>query len=428
MIFYLFYDKVNSLTLFVFLEIKRKFTFMRILHTADWHLGKKLDFFSRLEEQTAVMQEIVEITRRENVDLVLIAGDLFDSFNPPIEAVELFYKTLKSLSENGKRAVIAIAGNHDSPNRISAPDPLARSAGIILIGHPKAKVRDINMSGNFAIQKSEEGLIELIFHHIPYPVRLIHTAYANESRLKQYLDIENKETALNAALTEHWQNLADSFCDNTGVNLLMSHLYMLQKNTSGPEEPDGEKPLRLGNADLIYTDAIPKQIQYTALGHLHSYIPLGSGHQKINYSGSPLAYSFTEGERKKQVLIIDVKPSEKPTVEKVELNSGRTLTRKYFDNIPEAEEWLKIYPDTLVELSIESKEYLTAQDISTLRKAHDGIVHLIPIIKNKREEAKNIQKINLNDSIENIFEDYFKSRMGQAPNQEIKDLFKQLLS
>src|SRR5699024_8217148 len=217
-------------------------------------------FFSRLEEQTAVMQEIVEITRRENVDLVLIAGDLFDSFNPPIEAVELFYKTLKSLSENGKRAVIAIAGNHDSPNRISAPDPLARSAGIILIGHPKAKVRDINMSGNFAIQKSEEGLIELIFHHIPYPVRLIHTAYANESRLKQYLDIENKETALNAALTEHWQNLADSFCDNTGVNLLMSHLYMLQKNTSGPEEPDGEKPLRLGNADLIYTDAIPKQI------------------------------------------------------------------------------------------------------------------------------------------------------------------------
>src|SRR5699024_169772 len=158
-------------------------------------------------------------------------------------------------------------------------------------------------------------------------------------------------------------NLADSFCDNTGVNLLMSHLYMLQKNTSGPEEPDGDKPLRLGNADLIYTDAIPKQIQYTALVHFHRYIPHGSGDQNIKYSERHLAYSFTRGERKKQVLITDVKPSEKPTVEKVELNSGRTLTRKYFDNIPEAEEWLKTYADTLVELSIESKEYLTAQDI-----------------------------------------------------------------
>ena len=113
---------------------------MKILHTADWHLGKRLENFSRLDEQKLVMKELVDIANAEQVDLVLVAGDLFDNFNPSTEAVELFYKTLKQLSDNGKRPVIAIAGNHDSPDRIDAPDPLARECGIILIGHPNAEV------------------------------------------------------------------------------------------------------------------------------------------------------------------------------------------------------------------------------------------------------------------------------------------------
>lgn len=400
---------------------------MRILHTADWHLGKKLDFYNRYEEQVEVLAEITEIAHSEKVDMVLIAGDLFDSFNPPIEAVELFYKTLKDLSDHGKRAVIAIAGNHDSPYRISAPDPLARNSGIILIGHPKSTVRNIEIENSFSILRSDAGFLELTFPHIDFPVRLIHTAYANESRLKQFLDIDQKETALNEALTEHWQSLANQYCDTKGINLLMTHLYMLQKNSPGPEEPDGEKPLRLGNADLIYSHAVPKEIQYAALGHIHSYLPLGNEAQKINYSGSPLPYSFSEGERKKQVLILDVLPGQKAKVQRRELKSGKVLTRQRFSSIEKALEWLLENPETLVELSIESDEYLSAQDISALRKAHDGIIHLIPIVKNKNNRVENEKEVNLNDSIENLFEDYFESKTGQKPNAEIMDLFKELL-
>ena len=118
---------------------------MKILHTADWHLGKRLDRFSRLEEQVLVMNEIVEIADEQKVDMVLIAGDLFDNFNPSVEATELFYKTLKQLSLNGKRPVIAISGNHDSPNFIDAPNPLARECGIILIGHPNTKINHFEL-------------------------------------------------------------------------------------------------------------------------------------------------------------------------------------------------------------------------------------------------------------------------------------------
>src|SRR5690606_14135224 len=107
---------------------------MRILHTADWHLGKRLDNFSRLDEQILVMDEIVEKADKYQVDVVIVAGDLFDAFNPSTEAIELFYRTLKRLTKGGARPVIAISGNHDSPSLIDAPDPLARECGIILIG------------------------------------------------------------------------------------------------------------------------------------------------------------------------------------------------------------------------------------------------------------------------------------------------------
>lgn len=152
---------------------------MKILHTADWHLGKRLDRFSRLEEQILVMEEIIGIADEEHADLILVAGDLFDNFNPSVEAVELFYKTLKRLSLNGKRPVIAISGNHDSPNLIDAPDPLARECGIILIGHPKADVKPFSTE-YFNISNSKEGFIELKIEGIDFPVRILHTPFANE--------------------------------------------------------------------------------------------------------------------------------------------------------------------------------------------------------------------------------------------------------
>jgi exonuclease SbcD len=89
-----------------------------ILHTADWHLGKRLGSLTRIDEQKTVLSEICEIADSNNVDVVVIAGDIFDTTNPPTEAIELLYSTLKNLSKKGTRPVIVIAGNHDSPDRM----------------------------------------------------------------------------------------------------------------------------------------------------------------------------------------------------------------------------------------------------------------------------------------------------------------------
>ncbi|WP_312301800.1 exonuclease subunit SbcD [Chryseobacterium sp.] len=400
---------------------------MKILHTADWHLGKRLDRFSRLEEQILVMEEIIAIADQENTDLVLVAGDLFDNFNPGVEAVELFYKTLKRLSLNGKRPVIAISGNHDSPNLINAPDPLARECGIILIGHPKAEITPLD-SEHFRILNSKPGFIELAIENIDFPVRILHTPYANEIRLKEYFG-ENKEEEINKVLSQTWQELADEFCDTSGVNLLTAHLYMNKRGAEILEEPEGEKPIKIGNADLIFSDAIPEQIQYTALGHLHGFQNIGTKEKPVVYSSSPLCYSFSEAGQTKYVSIIDAEPGKPVSYEKKVLNNGRTLVRKTFSSVEDTVQWLTENPNTFIELTLESETFLTADERRLLYQSHNGIVHLIPRVKNRELTEQQSHEINLNQNIEILFREYFKSKNGgQEANEELMNLFNEILN
>ena len=159
-------NNISVICIFVLFHIT-----MKILHTADWHLGKRLDTFSRLEEQREVLQEICDIADREAVEVVIVAGDLFDNFNPSSEATELLYSTLHCLSNNGKRAIIAIAGNHDSPERIEVPDALARACGIIFVGYPNTEIKSFHTQSGIEVTKTDKGFLELKLPESPFPLR-----------------------------------------------------------------------------------------------------------------------------------------------------------------------------------------------------------------------------------------------------------------
>lgn len=400
---------------------------MKILHTADWHLGKRLDSFSRMDEQLLVMEEIIQLADQQEVDLVLIAGDLFDTFNPGVEAIELFYKTIKRLAKNGTRPVIAIAGNHDSPNLIDAPDPLARASGIILIGHPNAVVTPFTAEG-FSVLRSDNGFIELSLEGYNYPIRILHTAYANEIRLKQYLG-EDKEVQLNKALADNWQKLAETYCDEKGVNILTAHLYMNKIGSPLIDEPDGEKPIKIGNADLIYSESIPAQIQYTALGHIHGFKNIGSPEKPVVYASSPLCYSFAEAGQTKYVSIVNAVPSANVTFERIALQQGKPLVRKSFDDIDQCLTWLSEHQETLVELTLKSETFLKAEDRKLIYQTHPGIVYLIPVVQHDKQNPLDAKEINLTQDISALFQDYFKSKnANQAPNDDILNLFREILN
>lgn len=400
---------------------------MKILHTADWHLGKRLNDYLRIEEQEDVLNEICEIADKEDVKVILIAGDLFDTYNPPTEAVELFYKTVCRLSANGTRAVVAIAGNHDSPDRVEAPDPIARSCGIIFCGRPISCVVPFDLRSGLSVVKSSPGFIEIKVPDNEIPLRIILTPYANEQSLKQFLGTDNKEENLRTVLHNEWKKIADEYCDENGVNILLAHLYVMQKDGPAPEEPEDEKPiLHMGGAQAIYTESIPKQIQYAALGHLHRYQWISKDPCPVVYSSSPLGYSFSEAHQTKQVIIIDAEPAKKVNVTAIPLSSGRKLVRKRFEDEASALAWLAENPDTYVEITLVSDTYIDAKTKKALFQAHDGIVTIIPEFSKDFTEEKRSPVIDMTD-IKSAFMDYFKYRKGQEPDKDLMMLLNEII-
>ena len=403
---------------------------MKILHTADWHLGKWLGPFSRIEEQKEVLNEICHIANDQEVDLVIVAGDLFDTFNAPTEAVDLLYKTLKRLTNNGTRPVIAIAGNHDSPERIEAPDPLAKECGIFFVGYPNTQLEPISLENGIQITKTDKGFLEIQLSKFTYPIRCIVTPYANAMRMKASLSLDNEEHELRELLGAHWKHLADNYCDNKGVNLLATHLYVSEEGGIQPEEPEDEKPiLHIGGAQAIFTKQIPDQMQYVALGHLHRFQTVSKTPCPIVYSSSPLCYSFSEAGQKKKVILVELEPGKNAITTPIELQKGKTLSRKRFESIADAVVWLEENQDHLVELTLVSETYLSSEDRKSLSAAHQGIVAIIPEIKNQATNLESkLPTIDLTKSMESLFADYFTHTKKQAPSESIVKLFKELLA
>jgi exonuclease SbcD len=401
---------------------------MKILHTADWHIGKKLDQYPRLEEQRLVLAEICEIAERENVDAVIVAGDLFDNFNPSSEATELLYTTLHRLSGNGTRAVVAIAGNHDSPERIQVPDALARVCGIIFVGFPNTEVHKFCTQGKVEVIGTDKGFIELRLPNADFPLRIIHTPYANEQRLKTFLGIEDSEDALRNHLQRHWQQLADQYLDHEGFNLLATHLYVMKKGDSDPEEePEEERPiLHIGGAQAIYTENFPKQVHYVALGHLHRYHSVDKN-PPVVYSSSPLAYSFSEANQNKQVVLLEAAKGELLSYTPIELKQGKKLRRGKFESVEDALNWLQENENDLVEITIVSDNYLEAADKKRLNEAHTGLIQIIPQIR-RINEAEQATEIDLSLSVEKLFGEYFKSKnKGQEPSEGLMEVLREVL-
>ncbi len=408
---------------------------MKILHTADWHLGKRLENYSRHEEQKVVLNEICEIADTEEVDVVIIAGDLFDVFNPPNESIELFYKICKRLTNNGLRPVVAIAGNHDSPERVEAPDPLARECGIVFASFPNSIVPTFTLPTGLSVTQSDEGFVELKLPQYDYPLRIIHTSYANETRLKRYLGLENTDETLRKILSESWKKTAEKYYNlpadrqgTEGVNIAMAHLFVMRKGDTPPEEPDEEKPINIGGASAIYSENFPKSIQYVAMGHLHRQQVIDSRPCPIVYSGSPLAYSFAEENQDKYVMLLFAQPSQPIDFHRVKLKTPKKLLRERFESIEAAVEWLNEHQEDLVEITIVSDSYIKTEDRRRLQEAHKGIINIKPEIKNAQSDDEKSTKVDLDKPINDLFIDYFKYKKGQAPNEELLNIFKELLS
>ncbi|WP_281888253.1 exonuclease SbcCD subunit D [Paenibacillus sp. YYML68] len=386
---------------------------MRILHTADWHLGRTLEGRSRLAEQEAFIEELVEIVNDQQIDLVLLAGDVYDTVNPPAVAEQLFYEALARLSDQGRRPLYVIAGNHDHPDRLAAAAPLAGKLGVTLVGLPEARVHRI------PVKRTDESAV---LFALPYP---------SESRLKELLVEVPDESVLRSAYSERVRYLveqqASHFSSNT-VNLLMSHLYVL-----GGKESESERPIQVGGAYTVDASALAGSVQYAALGHLHRPQQQLWGDTVIRYSGSPLAYSFSEAGQAKSVTILDLKPGMQAEPKELFLTSGRPLVEwTARGGLEEVYRWLDEGKDATawIDLEVHLKETISLEQVHRLREAHDGLIHIRPVYPELQADAAQLgTRASTRVPMDELFRRFYTRQTGGAvPEDELVRLFMELLA
>ncbi|MCI5635809.1 MAG: exonuclease SbcCD subunit D [Sarcina ventriculi] len=397
---------------------------MRILHTADWHLGKSLEKRSRIDEQRKFLDDFIEIAKENDIDLVIIAGDIYDSSNPPAIAEKMFYDTLKKISDNGKRLILIIAGNHDNPERLVASAPLAREHGIIMIGTLKTII-DTGNYGRHKIINSGEGFIEVEINGEKAVILTV--PYLSEKRLNEvlYKDMDSDEERIKSysdRVFSLFDSLKDNYREDT-INLLVSHLYAM-----GSEEGGSERSIQLGGSYIVNCECFPKEAQYIALGHVHKPQLVPGTNKKARYSGSPIHYNKKEISYNKKCFVVDVKANEEANVKEVYFKVYKPIEIWKCENFDDA--LLKCEEnkdrECWVYLEIKVDRYMREDEIKKLKELKKDILEITPIIENIHRDDESA--ISLSEkSFEELFIDFYKKeRMGE-PDKEIIDLFLNLV-
>lgn len=301
---------------------------MKLLHTSDWHVGKTIRGASRADEHTTVLAEIAQVAAREEVDLVIVAGDLFDSAAPSAEAERIVYRALLDLADTGADVAV-IAGNHDNPRRLRAVAPLLRLGQVHVVAEPT--------------RPEDGGVIELRSGD-GADVRLAMLPFVSKRGIVRAKHLMTNQAFENAQYySERLRLLIERLCEPFGadtVNLFTTHAFVLGGQTGG-----GERPAHLVEEYAITAQSFPVTIGYGALGHLHR--PQSVRHP-LHYCGSPLQLDFGEAEQVKQVSVVTIEPGTPADVEPVSLTAGRPLrtlkgTLEELDSVSvDDDAWLKV--------------------------------------------------------------------------------------
>ena len=307
------------------LSIRWQKKIMKILHTADWHLGKQLHKYSLEEEQSLFLDWLVGEIKEREIDVLLVSGDVFDTANPSNQALTQYYGFLKKLVGTGCHVVIT-GGNHDSPGVLNAPRELLRFLDIKVIGNAQENIAD-----------------ELL--HIDTPkgdVVIAAVPYLRDADLRKSVvgeGYDDRLSALRQGIRAHYEQLAaistERYPDKCVI--AMGHLYV-----NGVSVSESERDIHvIGGEAAFSADFFPEGFEYIALGHIHKPQRIANS-DFVRYSGSPIPLSFSERDDKKYVLELTVEGQKIGKVASIEVPLFREL-RCFSGNLEEVEAALNAY-------------------------------------------------------------------------------------
>ncbi|MBD2845783.1 exonuclease SbcCD subunit D [Paenibacillus sp. IB182496] len=256
---------------------------MKFFHTADWHLGKLVQGVSMTEDQDYVLEQLLRDIERERPDAVIIAGDLYDRAIPPTDAVELLDRVLGRIVLDLETPVLAISGNHDSPDRLGFATRIMEGRGLHLAGQLQAQPRTVEL-------RDAHGPVHI--HLVPYADPAMVRFTYGDDRIRTHDD----------AMAAIVARIAASM-DASARHVLVGHAFVTPGGEPQANTSESERPLAIGGAEYV-RDAHFRAFHYTALGHLHQAHYVGS--ETIRYAGSPLKYSISEERHHKGYTLVEL--------------------------------------------------------------------------------------------------------------------------
>jgi len=281
---------------------------LKILHTSDWHLGQSFMGKSREEEHQAFLTWLLELIEKEDISVLIVAGDIFDTGTPPNYALELYYNFLTKLSQSSCENIIITAGNHDSIATLKAPKQLLKALNIHLITSGDADEEEI-------VSIYEQDRLVGVVCAVPF---------LRDYVVRKSLDAQSmsdKENALTHGIKEHYNCVYKEALRVAGAKnvplIATGHL-----TTVGSKTSESEREIYIGGTLDIGSDFLSEKFDYVALGHLHINQKVGSNH--VRYSGSPIPLSFSEASSQKKVNIVTFS-GKTPSVREVNIPLYRPL-------------------------------------------------------------------------------------------------------
>lgn len=284
---------------------------MKILHTSDWHLGHRLHEYSQHEEQLLFLSWLIEYINDNGIELLLVAGDIFDSGTPSSQSLKMYYDFLVQVQKTSCKHIVITGGNHDSPGTLNAPKELLEALSIKVIGKATEDIRD-------EVFKLSTDTEEIIIAAVPYlRDQDIRRAVAGEA-------FNELTERYKKALTNHYVQIAeycDSINDKNTAMIAMGHLFAVGGSVS-----ESEQNIYVGSLGHIGAKDFPETFDYIALGHLHRAQEIGE-RKHIRYCGSPYILSFSEVNSDKKVNRIDIEQNQLSNIEEIDVPKFREVLR-----------------------------------------------------------------------------------------------------
>jgi len=330
---------------------------LTILHTSDWHLGRRLYGRLRYEEFESFLHWLQDTISAQKVDILIVAGDIFDTMTPSNKAQALYYEFLGKVSRSCCQHVVIVAGNHDSPTFLDAPSNVLKFLNVHVIGTACNDLDD-----EVLVLGDDDNNPHCIIAAVPYlRDRDVRSSSAGESA-------DSKDANVIAGICEHYDNVAD-IAKAKQADLSKTHQRYIPIVATGhlfasggkTTEDDGVRELYVGSLGKISADMFNDGFDYVALGHLHVPQRVG-GRESIRYSGSPIAMGFGEAKQQKQVLLIQFGAAEHFNNGNSELNVAPDSITPYAINTAADIEVVKVQK-TVEKLTEKSAKKVSSQEL-----------------------------------------------------------------